>query len=344
MLINIRELVEPISRGVLVDDVEPGLSAAGRRVRRGARPRAASSLWCHNGNGMEAPVAAALGRLDGLNLFDPYWMDPEYDIWYALLNCGIRLPASTGSDWFVCSSNRVYVDVGRDFSYEAWLDWPPRRADVRHRRPGPAAARSTATRRATTSLGLAGDPAERDGRRWSGRDPPAHRPRSRSCATARSSPRRSWRTARGRDDSRLSVDVGRAPAGWPPRCWGRRRTSYGHALWAHTSPVYLRERPGSRIVRAAAETLIEADRSLPGLAPVSGPIRRRISENSHAPALRRRAGGVRALSPRSLRVRAGPGRTRADLPTRAGSAHAPGSGSRASGVRRACPRKRSRAT
>ena len=37
---------------------------------------------------MEAPVAAALGRLDGLNLFDPFWMDPEYDIWYRLLNCG----------------------------------------------------------------------------------------------------------------------------------------------------------------------------------------------------------------------------------------------------------------
>ena len=70
---------------------------------------------------MEAPIAAALGRLDGLNLFDPFWMDPEYETWYRLLNCGIRLPASTGSDWFVCSSNRVYVDVGSDFSYAAWL-------------------------------------------------------------------------------------------------------------------------------------------------------------------------------------------------------------------------------
>ena len=31
-------------------------------------------VWCHNGRGMEAPVAAALGKLDGMNLFDPYWM------------------------------------------------------------------------------------------------------------------------------------------------------------------------------------------------------------------------------------------------------------------------------
>ena len=53
---------------------------------------------------MEAPVAAALGKLDAFNLFDPFWMDPEYDLWYKLLNCGLRLPASTGTDWFVCSN------------------------------------------------------------------------------------------------------------------------------------------------------------------------------------------------------------------------------------------------
>ncbi|MGG7381594.1 hypothetical protein ACQ7B2_23590, partial [Escherichia coli] len=82
----------------------------------GARAQGGVVLWCHNANGMEAPVAAALGRLDGLNLFDPYWMDPEYELWYRLLNCGIKLPASTGSDWYVCSSNRVYVDVGSAFS------------------------------------------------------------------------------------------------------------------------------------------------------------------------------------------------------------------------------------
>lgn len=78
-------------------------------------------IWCHNGKGMEAPVAAALGKLDAFNLFDPFWMDPEYDIWYDLLNCGIRLPASTGSDWFICSNNRVSVQTGGGFEYDRWL-------------------------------------------------------------------------------------------------------------------------------------------------------------------------------------------------------------------------------
>jgi hypothetical protein len=70
---------------------------------------------------MEAPVAAALGKVHAMNLFDPYWMDVEYDLWYHMLNCGIKLPASTGSDWFVSSANRVYAQGGTDFSYEEWL-------------------------------------------------------------------------------------------------------------------------------------------------------------------------------------------------------------------------------
>jgi hypothetical protein len=70
---------------------------------------------------MEAPVATALGKLDGFNLFDPYWMDPEYDLWYAMLNCGFKLPASTGSDWFVCSANRVYAYTGKSFNYPDWV-------------------------------------------------------------------------------------------------------------------------------------------------------------------------------------------------------------------------------
>ena len=71
---------------------------------------------------MEAPVAAALGKLDAFNLFDPYWADPEYDIWYRLLNCGVPLPASTGTDWFICSNNRVYVQTDQEFTYDNWLE------------------------------------------------------------------------------------------------------------------------------------------------------------------------------------------------------------------------------
>ena len=121
MLLRIKEVVEPISRGYLVDDTDPDYPplcyACDDAHRQGG-----IVIWCHNGNGLEAPVAAALGKLDAFNLFDPYWMDPEYDIWYAMLNCGFRLPASTGSDWFICSANRVYAYTGGVFDHEEWID------------------------------------------------------------------------------------------------------------------------------------------------------------------------------------------------------------------------------
>ena len=120
MFLRIKKVVQPVSRGYLVDETDPDyppLCFACDEARR----QDGVVIWCHNGRGMEAPVAAALGKLDAINLFDPYWMDPEYDLWYALLNCGCRLPASTGSDWFICSANRVYADVGKAFQPEDWF-------------------------------------------------------------------------------------------------------------------------------------------------------------------------------------------------------------------------------
>ena len=121
MLLNIRNVVDPVSRGLLVDSFDPDyppLSYACDDAHR----QGGIVIWCHNGQGMEAPVAAALGNLDAFNLFDPNWMDVEYDIYYRMLNAGIRLPASTGSDWFICSANRVYAYTGAEFEYPSWLD------------------------------------------------------------------------------------------------------------------------------------------------------------------------------------------------------------------------------
>ena len=52
--------------------------------------------------------------------------------------------------------------------------------------------------------------------------------------------------------------------GWvAARAWGRTRNSYDHALWAHTSPVYVRDAPASAIRATAAAAFIEdIDRSL----------------------------------------------------------------------------------
>jgi hypothetical protein len=50
-------------------------------------------------------------------------------LWYRLLNCGFRLPATAGTDVFLNRINsnlpggdRVYVHVGGPLSYRAWID------------------------------------------------------------------------------------------------------------------------------------------------------------------------------------------------------------------------------
>ncbi len=122
MFLNLRNLVQPVSRGhILSAQFDPDYPPLCFCCDE-ARDQGGVVIWCHNGRGMEAPVAASLGKLDAFNLFDPFWMDPEYELWYKLLNCGFHLPASTGTDWFVCSNNRVYVNTQADFSYASWIE------------------------------------------------------------------------------------------------------------------------------------------------------------------------------------------------------------------------------
>ena len=252
MLIGIQQLVEPMSRGVLVDDANPDypplIDACDRAHEQGG-----TVLWCHNAEGMEAPVAAVLGKLDGINLFDPWWRDPDYDVWYRLLNCGLKLPASTGSDWYLCSSNRVYADVGSDFSYERWLaalragrtfitDGPVLRIQVAGHSPG------------NDSLDLSPQTgAVEVVVEWEGAQPVDRVQIIRDGVVAHV-----HENADAALSGRFTLNLDVTDAGWvAARCWGSRRNTYAHPLWAHTSPVYLRDRPGQTVVRGAAGTFAQ---------------------------------------------------------------------------------------
>jgi hypothetical protein len=285
MLLGLQQLVEPMSRGALVSDDDPDypplIDACDEAHRQGG-----IAIWCHSGRGMEAPVAAALGKLDAFNLFDPFWQDPEWDVWYALLNCGLRLPASTGSDWFICSSNRVYVrtgagteaadedhehaGVGAAEAAEAADGGPRHTSHDVHPAPGPTSAsafdpadhyrrwldglragRSFITNGPALSLAVEGrepgqpgqDLAGSAGRaelsvevRWQAAQP-LHRVElvRNGRVVARHAP------AEGEPEGTVRWRLPQGGAGeWvAARCFGRGRTSYGHFLWAHTSPIYL---------------------------------------------------------------------------------------------------------
>ena len=251
MLVNIKRLVEPMSRGVLVDDSSPDYPPLVDAID-GAHDQGGLVLWCHNAQGMEAPVAAILGKLDGINLFDPWWADPEYEIWYRLLNCGLRLPASTGSDWYLCSSNRVYTGVAGAFTYETWLDalragrtfitnGPILRLTVDGHAPGNDLLELPASR-STVEVVV----------EWQGTQPVDRVEIVRDGEVAFAEPNADHALA-----GRLQLDLDVADAGWiAARCWGSRRTTYAHPLWAHTSPVYLRATPAAPIIRAAAGAFV----------------------------------------------------------------------------------------
>ena len=245
MLLNIRNEVHPVSRGVLVDAFDPDyppLSYACDDAHR----QGGLVIWCHNGQGMEAPVAAALGKLDAFNLFDPYWNEAEYDIYYRMLNAGIRLPASTGSDWFICSANRVYSYTDSPFDYGPWTDalkngrsfitnGPALFLSVDGKGPGSRIEASPGDRLSALVT-------------WE-----SHYPISRAELLFNGKLVAAEAFQEGSRGGRLEADIIAGADGWAAaRLSSDTRDSFYQPVFAHTSPVYIETGRDSQEKREAA--------------------------------------------------------------------------------------------
>src|SRR5262249_51454205 len=64
---------------------------------------------------------ALTGRLDALNVFDGSRTGSYEDTYYRYLNTGLRVPISTGTDWFLYDFARVYAQVLGDLTVPSWL-------------------------------------------------------------------------------------------------------------------------------------------------------------------------------------------------------------------------------
>jgi hypothetical protein len=115
MFLNIRSLIQPVSIG-------PGImrdGTDGLPLRRGideARRQGATVIWCHNRFGLE-DIPNWLGeRLHALNIHDGgQTAHGSYDqTYYRYLNLGMKVPFSTGTDWFVYDFSRVYVPLKKE--------------------------------------------------------------------------------------------------------------------------------------------------------------------------------------------------------------------------------------
>jgi hypothetical protein len=121
MLLNIRTLIQPVSIG-------PGimkLGTDGIPLRRGietARKDGATVIWCHNNWGMESAPNFLAGKIDAQNIFDGGTHGSFKDSFYRYLNAGVRVPFSTGTDWFQYDFSRVYCDLRSDLTVKSWLD------------------------------------------------------------------------------------------------------------------------------------------------------------------------------------------------------------------------------
>lgn len=127
MLLHLNELVQPVSigRGIMKSGTDfPPL----QRGIDQARGQGSTIIWCHNAWGLEDIPNWLAGKLHANNIFDGGTHGSYKHSFYRYLNAGLKVPFSTGTDWFIYDFSRVYVVadpelVGDDryLSSEEWL-------------------------------------------------------------------------------------------------------------------------------------------------------------------------------------------------------------------------------
>jgi hypothetical protein len=121
MLLNIKKTIQPVSIG-------PGISHRGtdgtplQAGIEGAHLQGGTAIWCHNNWGREDVPNFVSGKLDAQNIFDGGSHGSYEDSFYHYLNAGIRVPFSTGTDWFMYDLARVYTKVQGSLGIKSWLD------------------------------------------------------------------------------------------------------------------------------------------------------------------------------------------------------------------------------
>jgi hypothetical protein len=135
-LVNLRQVVEPVFTG-FAGTTNPWDSPSNADVADRTHWQKGVVNYTHVSQGEDwsrtpyaakaIPIDAALGKVDTLDLNNSW--AASVALWYRLLNCGFRLPATAGTDVFLnrIGSNlpggdRVYVHLDGPLTYEAWIN------------------------------------------------------------------------------------------------------------------------------------------------------------------------------------------------------------------------------
>ena len=134
-LLNLQQLVEPIFTGFkdttnpwdtpTNSDIADQTHLQGGLVNYTHPAENVSDPFLSAYSAKSVPVDVALGKIDSLDI---NWGEATIALWYRLLNCGFKLPASAGTDCFLNrirsglpGSDRAYVTIDGPFSYPAWI-------------------------------------------------------------------------------------------------------------------------------------------------------------------------------------------------------------------------------
>lgn len=120
MLLNLERLIQPVSLG-------PGIMGEGTDDTplqvgiRAAHEDQATAIWCHNTFGFEDVPNWMAGLIHAQNIYDGGTHGTYEDTFYRYLNVGLKVPFSTGTDWFMYDFSRVYVPMFDELTSASWL-------------------------------------------------------------------------------------------------------------------------------------------------------------------------------------------------------------------------------
>jgi hypothetical protein len=135
-LYNLKRLVEPVMTGFKDTtnphdvptnaDIADHVHLQGGHVNYTHAARNVQDPYSNAYSAKSLPVDVALGKIDSLDINAEF--EATVPLWYRLLNCGFRLPASAGTDCFLNrirsrlpGSDRAYVKLDGPLSYDAWV-------------------------------------------------------------------------------------------------------------------------------------------------------------------------------------------------------------------------------
>ncbi|MCZ6671850.1 MAG: CehA/McbA family metallohydrolase [Verrucomicrobia bacterium] len=138
-LLNLKELIKPVLHQQTYFD--PLLSDAADKTHA----QGGHVSWAHfvQWPGLEGPLGLVMKKIDSVELLcnlmpfheaqrdyahvvPEFQMNPGLRIWYRLLNSGLRIPITAGTDkmsnWVTVGGSRVFAKVEGSFNYQNWIN------------------------------------------------------------------------------------------------------------------------------------------------------------------------------------------------------------------------------